>query len=234
MWESIRSTNDRARELAVEGSPRGSLVLGWEQTEGRGRQGNLWFSAAGDGVWMSLVLGENDVTTQLPLLVGISCAEVIEELTGVIVSIKWPNDLMIKGRKVGGVLVEMGDGWVVAGIGINVRRSPSESLQAFGDRTLPATSIAEHSHRISEIPGLAGRFAQRILERLDCGKGQDGLVDSFLVRDILRDLPVHTDELGIGIARGIDEFGMLLLEQEDGSIVKVRSGSVRCITSSEE
>ena len=87
MWESIRSTNDRARELAVEGSPRGSLVLSWEQTEGRGRQGNTWFSAAGDGVWMSLVLGANDVTTQLPLLVGISCAEVIEELTDVIVSI---------------------------------------------------------------------------------------------------------------------------------------------------
>jgi BirA family biotin operon repressor/biotin-[acetyl-CoA-carboxylase] ligase len=183
---------------------------------------------------MSLVLGANDVTTQLPLLVGISCAEVIEELTDVIVSIKWPNDLMIQGRKVGGVLVEMGDGWVVAGIGINVRRSPSESLQAFSSRALTATSIAEHSDRISEIPGFAGLFAQRILARLDAGKGQGGVVDSFSARDMLRGLRVHTDELGIGIARGIDECGMLLLEREDGSIVEVRSGSVRSITSSEE
>ena len=234
VWQAIRSTNDRARELAVEGSPRGSLVLGWEQTEGRGRHGSLWFSAAGDGVWMSLVLGANDVTTHLPILVGISCAEVIEEMTGVIVSIKWPNDLIINGRKVGGVLVEMGDGWVVAGIGINVRRSPSESLQAFDDRALPATSIAEHSDQISENPDFAGRFAQRILERLDARKGRDGVVDSFSARDILRDLQVHTDELGSGIARGIDECGMLLLELEDGAIVKVRSGSVRAITSSEE
>ncbi len=234
VWESIKSTNDRARELAVEGAPRGSLVLGWEQTEGRGRHGNLWFSAAGEGVWMSLVLGANDVTTQLPLLVGISCAEVVEELTGVIVSIKWPNDLIIKGRKVGGVLVETGDGWVVAGIGINVSRTPSESLQAFGDRALAATSIAEHSDRISEIPGFAGRFAQRILERLDARESIDRVVDSFSARDTLRGLLVHTDEIGTGIARGIDQCGMLLLELEDGSIVRVRSGSVRAITPSEE
>ena len=232
VWQSIPSTNDRARELAVGGALRGSLVLGGEQTEGRGRHGARWLSGQGKGVWMSLVLGDRDVTTQLPLFVGIACAEVIEELAGVRVSIKWPNDLVVEGRKLGGILIETGDGWVVAGIGVNVGEAPTESLQGVDVRSLPATSIAEHSVRFPDIPVIAGHFAQRILKWLDAYEGVDRVVDHFSLRDALRDLHVDTDEHGTGIARGIDECGMLLLELGDGSIVRVRSGSVRAIKQS--
>jgi len=229
VWDSLGSTNDRARALAEGGTHRGALVLALEQTAGRGRRGAGWTSAMGEGVWMSLVLGDEDATPQLPIVIGVACAEVLEEHSTAPVSVKWPNDLLLDGCKLGGVLVERGPRWVAAGIGINVGAVPAIAELRSDQPALPATSLSEHASDVPPILILAGQVARRVLDRLDETHSAAKALDAFQSRDALRDTPVRTDEHGTGIARGIDEDGMLLLELDDGSRVTVRSGSVRSV-----
>jgi len=227
VWDSIGSTNDRARVLAEGGTQRGGLVLAREQTAGRGRRGAWWVSGSGNGVWMSLVLSAADATPQLPIVIGVACAEVLEEHSGVRVLVKWPNDLMIKGRKLGGILVERGSGWVVTGIGINVDSSPSEDELTSDRSAFTPTSLSEHTDAIPSTLTLSGLLARRVLDLLDAPHAVTEALEAFTARDALIDHQVLTQEYGAGIARGIDEDGMLLLELDDGSVVSVRSGSVR-------
>src|SRR5262249_9632097 len=110
------STNDRARELAQGGAPHGTLVTAGEQSAGRGRQGRMWSAPAGSALLLSLVL--RDPPSLLPLAAGVAVAAV----AGADARVKWPNDGLIDGRKVAGILAEARphDGWAVLGIGINV------------------------------------------------------------------------------------------------------------------
>ncbi len=127
-YTSIDTTNNRARELAHEGAPEGTLVVAETQTAGRGRRGRVWESAEGSGIWMSLVLRPEIMPAQasvLTLLCGLAVAEALEEETGLLPQIKWPNDVLINGKKVVGILTEMDCEmtqvhFVIPGIGINV------------------------------------------------------------------------------------------------------------------
>ena len=229
VWEEIGSTNDRARVLAREDKARGWLVVGMKQTAGRGRRGTRWVSAPGDGAWMSMVLAHADAISQLPILIGVACAEALEEAVDVPVTVKWPNDLIIDGRKLGGILVERGPDWVVAGIGVNVSAAPDPGELVGGPSDLRPTSLAEHAEHVPSVLGLAGTLAHRILDFLDASKRVDRALHAFRSRDALRGRWVQTDERGPGIARGVDEDGMLLLELDDGSVTPVRSGSVRVL-----
>ncbi|MGH3101543.1 MAG: biotin--[acetyl-CoA-carboxylase] ligase, partial [Thermoleophilia bacterium] len=109
------STNDRARELATTGAPHGTLVTAEEQRAGRGRQGRTWVAPAGSSLLLSVVLRETDPL--LPLRAGLAVAD----LAGAAALVKWPNDVLLDGRKVAGVLVEARpqEGWAVLGIGVN-------------------------------------------------------------------------------------------------------------------
>ena len=181
----------------------------------------------GAGVWMSLVLDEQDAIPQLPILIGVACAQALEKAADVEVSVKWPNDLLIDGGKVGGILVERGPGWVVAGVGVNVGGVPSHSEV---DGKLPMfrpTSLSEHAQERLTILPLAGELARTVLGFLDAAERVPKMFEAFDARDALRGRRVRTEEHGPGIARGLDEDGMLLLEMDDGSVRSVRSGSVR-------
>ena len=110
------STNNRARDLAARGAPHGTLVTAAEQTAGRGRQGRSWTAPAGRALLCTLVVREPP--RLLPLAVGVAVAETV----GPGARLKWPNDVLIDGRKVAGILVEgrPQERWAVAGIGLNV------------------------------------------------------------------------------------------------------------------
>jgi BirA family transcriptional regulator, biotin operon repressor / biotin---[acetyl-CoA-carboxylase] ligase len=110
------STNERARALAAAGAPHGTLVTAGEQRAGRGRQGRTWTAPPGRALLMSLVL--RDWQPLLPLAAAVAVADV----AGPAAAIKWPNDVLLDGRKVAGILVETRaqDGWAVLGIGVNV------------------------------------------------------------------------------------------------------------------
>jgi BirA family transcriptional regulator, biotin operon repressor / biotin---[acetyl-CoA-carboxylase] ligase len=223
--ERIGSTNERASELAREGAPAGTVVVAEEQTEGRGRRGASWESPPGVGLWMSVLVGGQERAAQLPLLVGLACAEGIEaHVAGIRVAIKWPNDLLVGGLKVGGILCEVAENRVVVGFGINVTTPPGgfpETLSGV------ATSLDEHGAKAVSRSHLAGS----ILAHLDIILGREAPFPTVLPelerRDALLGRRVETERGGVGLACGIDPSGALVVERSDGSRVRVISGSVR-------
>lgn len=145
LYRTIGSTNDRAAELAAAGVPEGVLVLSSEQTAGRGRHGRSWDSPSGAGLAVSLVLRPPaDRSRALGLVGGLAVVEAAMDL-GLQASVKWPNDVLLAGRKVAGVLPEAS--WagselesVVLGIGVNLRPAPSVNRSGY---EFPSTSLEE-------------------------------------------------------------------------------------------
>jgi BirA family transcriptional regulator, biotin operon repressor / biotin---[acetyl-CoA-carboxylase] ligase len=233
VWASIGSTSDRALELAERGGRPLTVVIADEQTRGRGRRGAAWHSPPGAGLWMSVVMTAHAGHRWLPLMVGLAVAEAIEGATGVVgVGIKWPNDLLLGARKVGGILCESAAGVVVAGVGVNVR-APEGGFP----ETLAGTATALDMEGAKSLS--ASRLAGLILDGFEDGAegrlGQEAnvlacsVLEELAARDVLAGRRVHSEEQGPGIARGISPEGALLLERPDGSRVAVSSGSVRAL-----
>lgn len=165
-YEETDTTNNRARELALEGAPEGTLVVAEKQTAGRGRRGKVWESPLGTGIWMSLVLRPQIAPAEasvLTLLCGLATAEAIEAETGLSAGIKWPNDILINRKKAVGILTEMDCEmsevhFVIPGIGINVNTAsfPPEIAEI-------ATSLyLECGKTVSRR-----RLVHKVLERLE-------------------------------------------------------------------
>ena len=122
------STNARAKELAVQGAPEGTLIVSESQTEGRGRKGRAWFSPSEAGIYVSLILRPNIPPSEAPritFLTAVSAVEALLALTSLEVTIKWPNDILVKGKKIAGILTEISAemdaiDYVVVGLGMNV------------------------------------------------------------------------------------------------------------------
>ena len=129
LLETTTSTLDVAHELGAHGAPNGALVLADEQTAGRGRRGRSWFSPRGGGIWLTMLLRPGAMPTvgALSIRAGLAAVDALTAVApGLAPQLKWPNDLMVKGRKAGGILCEArwnGDalGWVAVGVGINVK-----------------------------------------------------------------------------------------------------------------
>ncbi len=126
--EQVDSTNEEAKRQAEKGAPDGTLVAAAEQSAGKGRRGRTWISEKGTGVWMSLLLRPDfppECASMLTLVAAMAVEKGISRVTGVDGQIKWPNDVVIEGKKVCGILTEMSTEmecihYVVVGIGINV------------------------------------------------------------------------------------------------------------------
>ncbi len=134
--ESVASTNDEARALALAGAAHGTAVVAREQTRGRGTKGRSWHSPAGLGLYASFVLrgpggGPVPAPHLLPLAAGLAASDAVLQAAGLAVAIKWPNDLVHEGRKLGGILSEAvtgapGGDFAVVGIGVNVGHGPAD------------------------------------------------------------------------------------------------------------
>lgn len=231
-YRSVGSTNDRARELAAEGRGVWSTVVADEQTRGRGRRGTTWISEPGAGLWMSVLLDGGLTPTTVPLEVGLACAEAMEEMAeGIEVGIKWPNDLLLDGAKVGGVLCEAAGRRIVAGIGINVAGAPDPSVVAKADG-LPPVSLQRALAKDMLRSRLAGVVLQRLRRRFKdpapVGRGLDPeTLDELQRRDVLLGEVIETEQAGVGRAAGIDASGALRLVTRDGAELRIVSGSVR-------
>lgn len=233
--DRIGSTNDRALEFAARGTPPFGVVIALEQTSGRGRRGAPWHSPPGSGLWMSVLLpGGAHPAPHLPLLVGLAVAEAIEgEEAGAAgsaktrrIGIKWPNDLLLGGKKLGGILCESGSGGVVAGIGLNVRDPPGGFP---GTLRQTATSLEKNGFKMLSFSVLAGSIVRSLEARLarPAARLAPGDLEALCARDALSGRAIHTEEHGPGVAAGLDLDGALLLERPDGSRVRVLSGTVR-------
>ena len=235
MWRSPRveahdvlgSTNDRARELAAYGAAPFTVVLADAQTAGRGGSGGAWHSPAGEGLWLSVLLpAEHAPPTHLPLLVGVAAARASEKVCSTLsVGIKWPNDLIVKGRKVGGILCEHGHGAVVAGIGLNVSQRPETFPEEIAAR---ATSLEAARCGPVSMGSLATALVGE-LRSLCASPGAalaSGVHEELSRRDVLRDRRILSQQAGEGVARGIEADGALLMERPDGTRVRIVAGSV--------
>jgi BirA family transcriptional regulator, biotin operon repressor / biotin---[acetyl-CoA-carboxylase] ligase len=199
------STNARARELAVRGAPHGTVVTAGEQAAGRGRQGRSWTAAAGRALLSSIVI--RDPIRLLPLAAGAAVAGV----AGPEARIKWPNDVLVSGRKVAGILVEgrPQEGWAVVGIGLNVALRvtdfPADLRDTAGTLGLEPDAIE---------PVLEGLLA-RLEHWLSVPEG--ALLDRVRARDALLGTEVRWSE-GRGAGAGIDESGRLLVATAAGTV----------------
>jgi BirA family biotin operon repressor/biotin-[acetyl-CoA-carboxylase] ligase len=207
------STNDRARELAQAGAPHGTLVTAAEQTAGRGRQGRTWSAPPGSTLLLSVVL--RDPPALLPLAAALAVAEV----AGARAQIKWPNDVLLDGRKVAGILAEgrPQDGWAALGIGLNV--------------ALRIEDLPPELHDTAGTLGLEPADLEPILERLlaalerTLALDEARLLDAYRARDALRGREVRW-AAGHGRAAGIDGAGRLVVELPEGGRTALSAGEV--------
>jgi BirA family biotin operon repressor/biotin-[acetyl-CoA-carboxylase] ligase len=207
------STNERARELAEAGAPHGTLVTAEVQSAGRGRQGRRWEAPAGTALLCSLLVRRFD--DLLSLRAGLAVADV----AGAEALVKWPNDVLVAGRKVAGVLVEgrPQDGWAVVGIGVNVAvdvasLAPEVSARA-GSLGRPRSALEP---TLVELLGGLGRW-------LDA-PGDEALA-ALRARDALLGRPVSWSG-GSGVGAGIDASGGLRVRLASGAEEVLSAGEV--------
>lgn len=232
----VGSTNDLARALAEGGAPHGTLVLAEEQTAGRGRGGRPWVSPAGLGVWMSMVARPAALPAPglLPILVGLAAAEALDPfLRPAHAQVKWPNDLLVQGRKLAGILCE--GGWdgsrpagVVVGIGLNVLHAPGDFPPEVRDTATSLRIAAGWSPPRAEVAGALAAAVARALARPPA-QLTGALLEALRRRDALegRAVRVTGAEPLSGTALGVNPAGALLLRTGDGRLRTVTAGTVR-------
>ena len=195
------STNELARALAAAGAPHGTLVTTGFQSAGRGRQGRTWTAPPGRALLLSLVVRAPDPL--LPLRAGLAVAD----LAGPAALVKWPNDVLLEGRKVAGVLVEARpqEGWAVVGIGVNAAFAPDELPPELTRGTL-GRSPRELEATLGELlDHLGRRLAEPAAETLAALRTRDALLDRAV-----------SWPGGQGVGAGIDEDGRLRVRGPGG------------------
>lgn len=218
MYAEVESTQDVAHGLAEHGVPAGAVVVADAQRAGRGRQGKSWASEPGQGVWCTVVERPKDAIAfeLLSLRVGIQLASALDEFAGERVLLKWPNDLLLRAGKLGGILTEArwsgsSLAWVAVGVGVNVSHPGVDG----------AASLRPNSARldvlraiVSAVRGAAATNGPLTTEE----------IQRFGERDALRNRRIVSP--GAGEVRGIDASGALLVRDGE-SLTAYRSGTVQ-------
>lgn len=231
----VNSTNEWAKELAEEGAEEGTITLAQTQKAGCGRLGREWISPKG-GLWFSIILRPNQKASEAAKLVfvaGLAVAEVLQEKYGFEIETKWPNDVLVKGRKICGILCEMNTkgenvSYLIVGVGLNVNFSVHnvlpESIRS------EATSIEDEQGGKVQLESLLGTLLQRMEE---CYRSflETGFADTlrrwknyaaFLGRTIIIIEPHRLK----GLAMDVDNNGALIVKLDEGTIRKVVAGDI--------
>jgi BirA family biotin operon repressor/biotin-[acetyl-CoA-carboxylase] ligase len=216
--ESCEST----QQLVDTSLPEGAIVVADHQTAGRGRLGRSWDAPPGKALLFSILLKPPPErhAPELSLVAGVAVADTVERCTGLAVQLKWPNDVMLRRRKVAGLLAEARDGAVVLGIGLNVNQSREE--------------LPENAGSLLTLTGREWRRDQLLDSLLaDLGRtyaawrsgGLDAVYEGLAPRDFLRGRRVSVNGTS-GVATMIDRQGRLEIEVGHGDVVAVESGEV--------
>lgn len=217
-FRSVDSTNESARLLAAAGAPHGTLVTASEQRAGRGRQGRTWSAPAGQGLLCSLIVREP------PPLLPLAAGAAVASAAGEEARLKWPNDVLVHGRKVAGILVEgrPQQRWAVVGMGINVAVSidelPPEVRERAGTLGLP----------VGAIEGWLGSLVVHLTHWLEAS--EEEVLEAIRARDALLEQPVRWAG-GSGTGAGIDGDGRLVVATADGRVA-LESGEVHLVSDS--
>lgn len=229
------STNRVALELGHAGEPEGTVVVAEEQTAGRGRAGRAWLSERAAGIYVTLLLRPRLAPVQAPLLTmmaGLSVHAAAEAVTGLNVDLKWPNDLLIGGKKAGGILTEMHAEpsqvrFVIVGIGLNVNQEKFP-----GELASIATSLRMESGKQQSRMELLVRLLREFESDYNrfLREGVSGVVERFeTVSSYARGKRVRVSngsESYVGTTAGLGPEGLLQVEREDGRLMTVIAGDV--------
>ena len=233
--EQVDSTNTRAKQLAEEGAPEGTLVTAEEQTGGKGRRGRSWAASGGENIMMTLLLRPGirpEHASRLTLLMAMAVAEGIRKVTGLSSGIKWPNDVVVHGKKVCGILTEMSTevdyiNYVVIGAGINVNQEtfPEEIKETAGSLCL------ELGGKIQRAPLLAAVLEEieRLYEVFQKTEDLSALYPAYNALCVNRGREIRVlepDHAYTGTTDGINARGELVVKKADGTVTEVYAGEV--------
>lgn len=234
-YDEVDSTNNVAKKLAEDGAPHGTLVITEMQTAGKGRRGRNWSSPNGSGIWMTFILRPEigpDRASMLTLVSAMAVQKAIEKETGLKAVIKWPNDIVVNGKKVCGMLTEMSAelewiNYVVVGIGINAntKKFPEEIADV---ATSLSIELGRDITRSNLVAGFGAAF-EGYYDRFIKNGDMSDLMDEYNKNLANLDNKVKIlDPKGeyTGISKGINKEGELLVTDEDGNERIVRSGEV--------
>ncbi|MCX5696902.1 MAG: biotin--[acetyl-CoA-carboxylase] ligase [Candidatus Omnitrophica bacterium] len=231
-FDTVSSTMDSAEELGIKGAPEGTVVISESQTKGRGRLARSWHSPKYKGIYLSLILRPKilpGATPVLTLLCAVSICEAINIACGLEAKIKWPNDILLQHKKLGGILTELNaemdsTRFVIIGLGLNVNNDKNSLIPG-------ATSLKEHNkHQLNRI-----QLLQEILRRIEANylefqeKGPSSIIQKWKAHNITlgkRIKLTYHEEYLEGMAVDIDKDGGLLLRNDAGLTQKVTSGDI--------
>lgn len=234
-YESVDSTNQQAKKLALEGVSEGTVVIAEEQTAGKGRRGKSWVSPPKTGIWMSIILRPDilpENASMLTLVAGLAVCKAIREITSLEAYIKWPNDIVVNGKKICGLLTEMNSeidyvNFVVVGIGINVNieKFPPEldkmatSLMIEGNKTYKRKRIINRTLEIFEA------YYDKYLETEDLTNIIEEYNDCCI--NIGRNVQVISKSQNLkGIVKKVTNKGELIITDSQGEDIEITSGEV--------
>ena len=220
------STQDLARRAVAEGVDQGWTVVTDLQLAGRGRQGRTWESPRGEGLLFSIVLRPPiDVLALLPLLAGLTVAGAIEATTGAVADLKWPNDVLLAGKKVAGILLERPpDSAVVLGVGINVNQAPAGLLENGTSIAAVVDHPVEREALLAAILNDLGNAYERAGR-----EGVDWIVPAWRSRSSMLGQPVVFTRDGSqtqAIAEDVGSNGALIVRTSDGTRIELIAGEV--------
>lgn len=236
-WVETESTNAVAKGLAARGAPEGTLVIAESQTNGRGRKGRSWYSPPLEGIYASLVLRPNISPSDAPkmtFMTAVAVADALSRSTSLKVNVKWPNDILVNGKKVAGILTESSmemDAieYMVIGLGLNVNTAVFP-----GSLKEKATSVLLETGRPFSRAGLVREYLQdfeRYYEQFK-SSGPVPIIKRWraLTDMIGRRVSVDViDRTYTGIVQEIDDDGVLILKDRRGRSYRIFSGDVRLI-----
>jgi BirA family biotin operon repressor/biotin-[acetyl-CoA-carboxylase] ligase len=240
-FASVDSTNARLLEAAASGAPEGTVFVADEQTSGRGRGGHTWHSTPGDGLYVSILtkpaLPLRDALL-ISLATGLAAQRSIRECTGLTADIRWPNDLLLDGKKCVGILVETALErdqnaalrYAVIGVGININHPsfpPEIAPLATSLRLASGKPLQRSSLLIALLRALDHELT--LLEDISAPREKDLLTRFAEASTWARGKRVKVPEQGgyTGVTAGLNEHGFLLVASDDGVLRTVLSGGVR-------
>lgn len=232
LWfDSLDSTMTEAARLAREGAPSGTVVVAREQRAGQGRHGRHWISKPGDGLYATFLYRLQMDAAGIPCLtlaMALAVAEALTNLTGASFDIRWPNDVLWQGKKCCGILARLEDSAVTGGVGINLNqrqfpedlRTPAASLWQITDREFtPEEALGPLIASMDDYIRVLEQQGREAIIRLF------GQASSYVSgRRVQVDLDGRTIK---GITAGLDEYGFLRVQKEDGQYETVLAGGVR-------
>jgi len=236
LFSSLGSTNTKARELSAEGVPEGTVVLSQAQTSGRGRQGRVWISEPGKNLLLSVILRPRlapELLGIISLFASVSIAACLEKACGKTVGCKWPNDVIISGRKICGILSETvltpaGVDAVILGIGLNVNQEIFPDEPGLNPTSMRLETGGEH-----DLAGVLCSLLGELEERYNSISGGNSgrIIDEWTRRSVILGSKVNVecgDSTFSGIALGVGPNGALLVNTAEG-IVDVVAGEVHLL-----